>query len=323
VGTSFQSRCDWANQQSEPPGVRIRVRLDKAPELADLPWEYLYKRQNFLILRDATPIVRHLNHGEPLPGPLVKPPISMMVLISSSDPRLDVEGEWNRIKDALKPLENRNVLGVTRVPAQRQALVNSLLANNRQHILHFVGHSGFQAGNGEPVLRLDDATIPAAFLTKRLDPTALRLVVLNSCDGARSAADDAFSALAHDFVKLGVMSVVAMQFRITDEAAIDFASGLYGGIAENWSIEASVARGRQAIFGKDNPTEWGTPVLFTRGRGSRLFRFDIPSEQQAQQLQIDRLAQQARLALDQKQWDISIQKLQKIKEIMAQMFGAS
>jgi CHAT domain len=328
VAASFRSCRDRARQLPEAPIVRIRLHLDETPELADLPWEYLYKGQNFLVLGERTPIVRHVNHPNPAPQPLVKPPVSMLIMIAQGNPPLDVQKEWQLIKETLKPLEDRKILSLNSVPANKKALVDALVKNNRHHIFHFIGHSGFIEGGNpaqkKPVLQLDDGDIEAAYLTTRLDPNSLRLVVLNSCDGARPAADDAFTALASSFIRLGIMAVVAMQFKITDVAAIAFASGLYGGIADRETIEESVSRGRAAIFGKDNnPTEWGTPVLFAHGTDSRLFLFDISAEQQAQRDQVERLAQQAKRAIDLNQYEIAISKLKKASELFAELLEAN
>lgn len=324
VGKSFHVLRDRVSQDSSK-GIRIRLRFDDTPELADLPWEYLYyKKDTFLSLRDATPIVRHLNQGDLPPGPQVTPPLSMLVIVSKGVPPLDVDREIGLIRKALAKLEEKKLFKVVTVAANTVALSAALSAHNQHQIVHFMGHSGFEAANGakKAILQLDDGAIDASFLITRLDPQALRLVVLNSCDGARTAADDAFTALAHGFVKQGVMAVVAMQLKISDEAAIAFSEGFYGGLADGWSIEASVARGRSAILGpRSNPTEWGTPVLFTRGKRSVLFSFDLSSEQRAQQDRIDNLSRQVRFALEQKQWDIAITRLQQLIAVRDAMFN--
>ena len=52
-------------------GLRIRLRLTQAPEVADLPWEYLYYSQlnKFLALSSETPVVRYLDLPEHTAGP--------------------------------------------------------------------------------------------------------------------------------------------------------------------------------------------------------------------------------------------------------------
>jgi hypothetical protein len=55
------------------------------------------------------------------------------------------------------------------------------------------------------------------------DERSLRLVVLNSCEGARGSQVDPFSAVASSLFQCGVPAVIGMQFEITDDAAKTFA----------------------------------------------------------------------------------------------------
>ena len=81
------------------------------------------------------------------------------------------------------------------------------------------------------------------------DQTSLRLVVLNSCEGARTTLTDPFAGVATTLVQLGVPAVVAMQFEISDEAAILFAEELYTNlIGRQDPIDAAVAEARKAIY---------------------------------------------------------------------------
>ena len=112
-------------------GLRIRVRLTDAPELCDIPWEFLYDRtrNKFLGLSRETPIVRFLELPDP-PRPLaVKPPLAALVMIASpSDyPPLDVEKEWNRLSDALRDLTAEGYLTVDRLS---QASLSSCSGNS-------------------------------------------------------------------------------------------------------------------------------------------------------------------------------------------------
>lgn len=69
-------------------------------------------------------------------------------------------------------------------------------------------------------------------------------------------------------------AVVAMQFEITDSAAIDFAKGFYGAIANGRPVDAAVGQGRQAIFMQNNDIEWSTPVLYLRAVDGVIFQVD-------------------------------------------------
>jgi hypothetical protein len=56
-------------------GLRLRLRLSDTPELAELPWEFLYDqaRNRFMCLSDRTPLVRFLEVPDP-PRPRPGPP---------------------------------------------------------------------------------------------------------------------------------------------------------------------------------------------------------------------------------------------------------
>src|SRR4029453_1850813 len=104
----------------------------------------------------------------------------------------------------------------------------------------------------------------------------LRLVVLNSCDGARTSLVDPYAGVATTLIQLGVPAVVAMQFEITDRAAICFAEELYTNlIGRQAPIDAAVAEARLAVYIEVDKVEWATPVLFVRHPDDELFRFMV------------------------------------------------
>ncbi len=99
-------------------------------------------------------------------------------------------------------------------------------------------------------------------------------MVLNSCEGARTTLTDPYAGVATTLVQLGVPAVVAMQFEISDRAAIVFAEELYTNlIGRRDPIDASVSEARKAIYSDVDRVEWATPVLFVRDPDVELFRF--------------------------------------------------
>src|SRR5688500_1415704 len=71
------------------------------------------------------------------------------------------------------------------------------------------------------------------------DHEPLRLAVLNSCDSARGDEADVFSSTAATLVRRGTPAVVAMQYEITDEAAIEFSRSFYNAIASGTPVDAA------------------------------------------------------------------------------------
>jgi CHAT domain len=102
--------------------------------------------------------------------------------------------------------------------------------------------------------------------------SGLRLVILNSCKGASATPGTLFASTAEKLVLEGfITAVVAMQFAITDPAAIAFSAALYKQLALGKSIQTAVTRSRMALKRLGSP-EWITPVLYMRTRDGRLFR---------------------------------------------------
>lgn len=99
VSSRFLESLDQVETEGSRP--RLRVHLSKAREVADMPWEYLCESSlgRFLALSVKTPVIRYLELPEGLKQLLVKPPVNVLVMITSpkDKPPLDVEGEWTKL----------------------------------------------------------------------------------------------------------------------------------------------------------------------------------------------------------------------------------
>ncbi len=262
-------------------GLRMRLRLTEAPQLVDLPWEYMYNgdAHRFMALSEWTPLVRYLE----LPGrvrPLaVQPPVRLLVMVASPTdfPALDVESEWNKLQVALRRLEDTGRVQVDRVPSGSLADLQRQLRRGEYHVFHYIGHGTYDIQANDGVLafegpqgrgQLVSGTDLGALLH---DHRTLRLVLLNSCEGARSGRTDPYSGTAQSLVRQGIPAVVAMQFEITDEAAITLAQSLYEAVADGYPLDAALSEARKAVKNEPNPVEWGTPVLYLRAEDARVF----------------------------------------------------
>ena len=275
----LRSSLNEARQQGA--GLRFRLHLMDVPELAELPWEFLYDStlDEFLVLSVQTPLVRYLD----LPiktAPLeVGLPLKVLVMVSSpSDyPVLDVDKEYENLRQALSELEGRGLVQLTRLDKATLAELQRQLRRDDYHIFHFIGHGGFDQQAEDGVLLLEDENgkgrpVSGRYLGTLLhDQKSLRLAILNACEGARAARSDPFSGVAHSLVQKGIPAVIAMQFEITDEAAIVLAHEFYGAVADGYPVDASLAEARKAVFAQNNDIEWGTPVLYMRSPDGRIF----------------------------------------------------
>jgi hypothetical protein len=267
------------------PGLRIRLRLNDVPQLAGLPWEYLYDAEGrgFLALSGRTPVVRYLELSEGLGTLLVEPPLRILAVISTPKgyrALAEADEEWRRLVAALKPLLRKGLIEVERLERPTPEALEARLRDGKPvHVLHFVGHGGFSELRGEGVLVFEDEDgngVPLggpslAYLLQ--DHPSLRLAVLNACNGARASNEDTFAGTAQVLVQRGVPAVIAMQSEVMDETACGFAEKFYQGLAAGLPVDACVGEVRRALAAERNP-EWGTPVLYLRATDGRLFSLE-------------------------------------------------
>ncbi len=280
VRDALRRSLDKADGQADH-GLRIRLRLGDAPALLDLPWEYLYDPtlRRFFCHSTTTPLVRYPQQPRPVTPLGVTLPLQVLVLIAnpSDIAALDVEGEWRKIEAALGELRARGLVQLTRLENGTLAALQRQLRQGRYHIFHFVGHGGLNGLTGERVLYLEDErgrahAVGGDYLGTLLrDHRSLRLALLNACEGARATTNDPFAGIAQQLVHQGIPAIIAMQFEITDGAALILAQEFYGALADGYPVEAALAEARKAIFVAGNDVEWGTPVLYSRANDGLLF----------------------------------------------------
>jgi formylglycine-generating enzyme required for sulfatase activity len=267
--------------------VCIRLHLIDTPELATLPWEFLYRSVNdsFLAQSTLTPLVRYVEQGQRIPALAVQPPLRILGIVS--DPqgvsRLDVgreQANLNRAVDSLQRQGHGHTLEVEWLTSPTLAELQRALRRQHFHLFHFIGHGSFDEERDEGSLIFEDdrgraqlvrASVLGALLR---DHPTLRLAVLNACEGARTSYDDPFAGVAPALVRVGVPVVVAMQFEVSDQAAITFAEELYGSIVDGFGVYEAVGEARKAIFSSGNDVEWATPVIYSRVADGLLF--DLP-----------------------------------------------
>lgn len=282
VMQSLRGSLDEAYRQGA--GLRLRLRLRDAPKLMDLPWEFLYNQSlnRFLSLSLESPIVRFLDLPESIRPLRISPPVRILFVISNAKDymQLDVNQEWEKINTALGELIQKKQIEIDLLTNPTQTRLLRALRNTEYHILHFVGHGGFDGKSEEGVLILEDEHgngFPVAgsrIGTMLHDERTLRLVILNACEGARTSVNDPFAGVAQTIVQQGVPAVIAMQFEITDEAAIAFSHSFYSILADGFPVDAALTEARKEIFANGNDVEWGTPVLYLRAPDGKIFEFE-------------------------------------------------
>ena len=284
LGGEVRTRFDISRNEAQRQGkaLRIKLRFD-SPAMASLPWEFLYDTRGgeYLALSTATPLVRYIELPDVIEPLAVTPPLRILALIASPKdlPPLDLERERLRIEQATSDLRQRGIVEIEWLANATWRDLQQALRRERWHIFHFVGHGGFDRNTDEGLIALldDDGNtfrLPAIELGRLLgDHHPLRLALLNACEGARGSSHDLFSSTAATLVRRGTPAVVAMQYEITDRAAIEFSRSFYEAVADGLPVDGALSEARKAVsVAINNTLEWGTPVLFMRSADGVLFR---------------------------------------------------
>lgn len=262
-------------------GLRIRIRADS--DLLGIPWEFLYDSMegDFLALSRYTPVVRYIEMPHSTVETLrVKPPLRLLVVSASPAdcPPLDIKREKRLIGDALVREQRRGGIEVDFVDnAKLRDLAHHLRRD--YHVLHFVGHgSQNPQDNGGTLILEDEKGNSYPVDSQRLgrlvrDARSLHLVVLNVCQGATIVKGQLLPSLAGAMVRAGgVPAVVAMQFPISDEAAMVTSCEFYTALSEGYPVDAALAEARKQVdIEMPNGIEWATAVLFMRSHDGHLF----------------------------------------------------
>jgi hypothetical protein len=282
-------------------GEALRVVLRIAdPALAALPWEAMYDDGHGGYVCRYDQLVRHVGALAPVPPLLVDPPLRVLGVVSAprDQQHLNVAAEQDRLREALRTLIADGLAQLDWTGAATWADVQDKLQDGPWHVFHFIGHGDFDEHADEGVLAFTNEAgrtqrVGASRLSTLLrtaDPLP-RLVVLNSCSGATSSSTDLFAGTATALVRSGIPAVAAMQYSISDAAALAFSRGFYGALARGRAVDEAITSARTAILGLTEHTlEWVTPVLYLRGDQSRLFtltsaRQSPPPTQRSQQPQ--------------------------------------
>jgi len=267
-------------------GVRFLINTTDAPDLAGLPWEFLYNPRNedFMFSARSTPVVRwlDLDPDQVVPTLAVKPPLRVLIAIAapSAHDELAVGEELHHLDRALGTLVDAGQVEIYQLDHATLAGLNQALVDDRPHVLHFIGHGDFEGDDGVIMLESDDPPGEVAPLSGRRLATllrnhlgSLRLVFLNSCMGSAVSARNPFGGVAQNLIRRGVPAVIAMQFPIPDAVAIKLARHFYGYLAAGYAVDDALTCARAYLITDGHDVEWGAPALHMRSPDGRLFDF--------------------------------------------------
>lgn len=287
--SDIQSAYIASLERAGSDGLRIRLSVDKAGIIAPLPWETIRDpNRDFLALSRSSPIVRYstLVSLRRLPALAVTPRILVVISSPGGFPKLDVEDEWQRILRATEGLRRENRVAVERLEQPSLLALQRKLRTADYHIIHYIGHSDYDAQRGRGLLVFEDESgnhqpqiVTGEALGREIgEESTVRLVVMNSCHSARQPDQDALAGIASGLVVRGISAVVAMQFVISDASAQLFAEEFYRALADELQIDLAMSEARRALANNTAGAEWATPVLYMRSEDGALFARAKPGE---------------------------------------------
>lgn len=267
---------------------RLRLRLMiEAPELAVLPWEYLYLPPAgvdgdgplfFLGLQPDISIVRHEVIGEPEPGIEQRARYRLVAASAAptDQPSLEVGEDRKAISRMIERAKDAEAVDPLWVDAATRTALREALREPAD-IFHFAGHGRFDGKKGQIILEKGQGKVGdfygAAPLAQLLRGSRVKLAVLNACEAAARSGENLWGGVASALVRAGLAAVVASQYRLQDRNAIPLAEELYRGVLNGDAIDEAVSGARVAIFqqsGLEN-RDWGSPVLYLRVEDGVIF----------------------------------------------------
>jgi WD40 repeat protein len=267
--------------------VRVLLETD-GDTVSQIPWEFTVDpkiKDDYLALRLS--LARHLRVSTPVPPLTVQPPLRVLGVHAQPHdrPTLDYSQEQESVA-AIQSVSS-DLVQVTWLEGDRWSDLSRKLDEGGWHVLHFIGHGGFDEDTQSGFLELSDDTgaalpVPA----RRIGAAAaasgdLRLVVLNACDSAATGAAGVFSSTAAKLMMEGIPAVVAMQYEITDPAALAFAAAFYEALARGKPVDQAVTKAREIVRATQNSLEFATPALFLASQQTQLFQVERPTTKPA------------------------------------------
>jgi hypothetical protein len=279
-------------RKSQQENALLRLELDvderQLPEVAALPWEFMYlppgDLHGLLWLATAPNLVFSRRRARwHVPEPIqLKIGERLRIAIAVAAPKDLGPVQYQKICDELKKMsltERFEVLEV--VEAANRSSIDALL-EKKPHIFHFIGHGSLKDENQQDtgLVALVDSfgsadLVSADYFSELFNRFRPGLVVLHTCESGAFSSSKAFVGIASQVVQMNVPAVAAMQFEVSNATAQRFALEFYRRLAENEPVDKAVQEARRQIALSSpgyGSRDFATPILFISIREGRLFQ---------------------------------------------------
>jgi hypothetical protein len=252
--------------QSQDVGLRIRLTLVDTAELWSVPWELLYdtRSERFLGLSNRTSLLRYVSLSDPRRPQRWEHPLRVLAVVSNPEDLPTIPDQHITV---LEDLAAAGLVEVVRVERPSLSDLHERLLDFEPQVFHFVGHARFDPSAGEAQLALSREGeawwVPGRdFVMLFEDARSLELAVLIASEGGRTGRGPS-PGMAPALVAQGIPAVVAMQFPVTNRAALAFERTFYDELLRGNSVDAAVVAGRNSVFDSPDPSSWAAVVLYS------------------------------------------------------------
>ena len=257
------------------PGAARQVSIvSNIPRILSLPWELLHDEQGFLALRTRNPvsIVRRLPQQELAElATSFEPPLRVLLVTARPEGTgfIDPRSTARELLDEVQSQVETGAITLEFLRPPTLAALRKRLKDTTRlvHILHFDGHGVFtgevekhdgqrKIGGEQGKLAFENVEgkldlVEAGTLAQVLQDSGVRLAVLDACQSAMGAADDAFSSVATRLIQGGVDAVVAMSASLLVASSTRYFEKFYQELLAGTLASTAQERARQALH--DDP----------------------------------------------------------------------
>lgn len=254
-------------------GLRVRLCLDE--ELIDLPWEYVYRRDEgeeerldgFIALNSRISLVR-----EP-PSTLYKAPASdePLRLVFAGTPNIQTDGsdgwgvgdEYRRLRLELQAVIDNGFLSIDPFRTSAGRNIESALTEPAA-IFHYAGHTDEDGGDFFLAKAVNGVATTEALsseiLGTMLRRARTRLAVFSACNSGQWG-------FVKPLLRAGLPAIIGSQGNVSSGAATWFCQTLYRAIALGLSLDEAVTWARLHVLkaGRGLPkenVEWGSFMVY-------------------------------------------------------------
>ena len=247
--------------------------------LASLPWEYLCAPDRpgndgrFLVLTPGLMLSRSVPPGTLQRAAVTLKQVRILPVVGDAHNDWLGEVDYQPALDAIAAVGGGGDFEILDPAVEvSKAELASIVAATQPHVVHYIGHGRFSEQTGKGSVALSAAGggtcwVDEDDLAERLcsDDWVPTIVVLHACEGGRNDYEYRHAGLAPSLVRRGVQCVVAMQYPVTNETAIEFSSALYDALGHHQYLDEAVQTARQSIWQATKDARLlGVPMIYQR-----------------------------------------------------------